>query len=195
MARARTEGNGRAAVPVPPVELAEADAVSFNGHTVTAAPASVPTWRIVLGTHRDGAALLKSVTVRKGIVTDWAREILTDTALSIAPVEVEVEVMALTLAELRVKKPLYRLICRSGQRLGYRLCPPEGVVALRLAYADQPKGECIVAAMRAIPDAEGNPCVLALNHIAGRRLLTVCSGAPETVWPDHYRFLFLRRPA
>lgn len=58
----------------------------------------------------------------------------------------------------------YSEMCRWGINKGYKLCPPEVAIALRLARTKQPRGEMLVLAMEPVVDDMGIPRVLSVER-------------------------------
>lgn len=177
-------------------ENAEA-AGPLNGHVSAPVPAGT-VLTVRLGTHRNAETLLASLSAKTCRISESARTILASAAFGVAPVEIEIELLVLSLADLGLKKRArYADICRAGRRRGHELCPVEAVIALyREHKAQPPRGTTFVAAMPPLSDADGTPGVLTLTNLGGRRWLTAAAGGPKVLWPDlyRYRYVFMQRP-
>jgi len=89
---------------------------------------------------------LKQVRISIG---DWGYDILDRIAYS--QEEIEVDLVVLSVSELGFyRSAKYKDLCAKALELGLQLCPAEVGPALRLSYKDQPSGERLRIAMKAV---------------------------------------------
>jgi hypothetical protein len=117
-----------------------------------------PTWRTVkLGIGFKNADDFRSELKNRGMkIGDWADNILGQPAFTVATQETELDLVVISVADLGFKKATTRKkIYARAEELGLNLCPVEVGPRLRLQYADQPNGECLIIAMEPITDSFG----------------------------------------
>ena len=82
-------------------------------------------------------------------------------------------------------------------RAGSSLCPAEAALALRIAYRDQPEGECLYVGMKSLGSGGGYDEIFALVQWEGEPWLTWSwtesgpSGLPALWAPGHRRVYLL----
>ena len=84
-------------------------------------------------------------------------------------------------------------IYQKAEELGLELCPAEVGPLLRLNYPDQPNGEYLIVAMKAINDSGGDPHLFYVRCVSGERKLSTRWDVPGAGWRGESRFVFLRR--
>ncbi len=159
---------------------------------------------IKLGTGPKTADDFRKAIKDKGMrISDWANDILDRPQFTVATEEIEVDLVAVSVAGLgfRDGAKLKDIYARS-QELGLQLCPNEVGPQLRLQYADQPKGERFIIGMEPIADLDGNLRGLFRVGFGGDSLWLSYDygdfygdydnyGYPESFWNGYYRFVFV----
>lgn len=155
--------------------------------------AEFPTWKTLkLGTHKDAAALKQSLVDEGFKIGFWAEDVFGK--VTVSSEEKDVDLVVLSVAELGFKKGArYDQICAKAQELGLELCPDEVGPQLRKQYKDQPKGEWIVVAMKALADSDGDLIVFNVGHGDDGLWLSGYHGDPGSHWVAGDRFVFVRR--
>ena len=151
-----------------------------------------PTWRtITLGTHKSASALLTALGSTGYRVSDWARDLMNQSAFTLAKKKVEVNLVRVTVKELGFPKGATRKeIYDRAAELGLKLCPAEVGPALRLAYTDQPMGEWLLIAMNPITDSGGFPRLFRVDHDRDGLWLHTRWSDPVYVWNPGDEFVF-----
>lgn len=180
--------------------------VQQNHLTFKAAPSSntppipirsafaVPVWRTIkVGTFANSFALLNALDAAGCAIGGLAEEVLARPAFSVATTRTDVELFALSAADLGFRTdaaPLADIFARA-QQLGFGLAAAEVAPQLRLQYFDQPMGELLIG-MEPIKTWAGEPVILAVaNGGAGLVLIGRDAGANAEV-PVATRFVFVR---
>lgn len=133
--------------------------VQFNPEklaVITATLSRFPVWKTIkVGTGLKTSGDFRGTLTKKGCkISDWASDLLDRPEFVVADTEAEVELCSATVAELGFTEATrYDAICVRIVELGYDLCEPEDGPQLRLQYPDQPLGEWLRMAMKAICDA------------------------------------------
>ena len=119
---------------------------------------TIQTWKTIrLGVHKTADEYRKAMKSAKNKVGDGVGELLGNAKFTCATEETDVDLVVLSGAELDFKESAeYSDICARALELGLELCPAEVGPALRLAYKDQPRGEWLIIAMKAITDSAMN---------------------------------------
>lgn len=157
------------------------------------------TWRTLkLGVGPKTAdEFLEAIKKAKFEVSDWAKDILGKEAFaeSVSSEDVEVELVIASVADLGFKEGArYEDICKRAVELGLDLCPAEVGPQLRLQYLDQPKGEVLFIAMRAITVSCGDLSIFDVERSdVGELGLDGDRGFPGYFWRGDDRFVWLRR--
>ena len=152
-----------------------------------------PTWKTIkLGTNETVEELKQALTASGCRVNDRASELLKN--ITVCPVEVEVDLVVVSVAELGFPNGATRKeIYECAIEFGYKLCPPEVGPKLRLQYNDQPKGEWLRIAMEPITDSHGHTDVFVVDRAGGAHWLRADYGPPAYFWAGDYRWVFVRR--
>lgn len=160
-----------------------------------AAPREFPIWKTVtLGVHKSAGGYIKALKAAKHRIGDWANDILGKAEFTCAGMETDVDLVVLSVADLGFKEGArYSQICEKAVEMGLALCPAEVGPALRLAYTDQPRGEWVVIAMKAITDSHRGLLVFYLEHVRVELWLSGNLGRPDDFWSSDGRFVFVRR--
>jgi hypothetical protein len=114
-----------------------------------------PIWKTVkLGTYKSPDGYRRALKQAHISIGDWSNDILD--RISYAQQEVEVNLVVLSVFELGFNRSAkYKDLCVKALELGLQLCPAEVGPALRLSYKDQPGGERLRIAMKAITESHG----------------------------------------
>jgi hypothetical protein len=109
-----------------------------------------PIWKtITLGMCKTPDEYRKALKQARISIRDWGNDILDRIAYS--QEEIEVDLVVLSVSELGFyRSAKYKDLCAKALELGLQLCPAEVGPALRLSYKDQPGGERLRIAMKAI---------------------------------------------
>jgi hypothetical protein len=149
---------------------------------------------IQLGIYRDANRLRRALKERGFRIGPRADDILAKPAFTVSTDKAEVDLMVISPAELGFSDGAsYKDICTRAIELGLELCPAEVGPQLRLQFDDQPWGDWLRIAMQPIEGSDGHFGIFAV----GRDYVTPClrggdDGRPETFWPAHERFVFMR---
>ena len=154
-----------------------------------------PVWKTVklgigLTTADDFRTAIKQAGFRIG---DWANDILGKPAFTVSEVEMELDLVNISVAELGFENGATRKeVYDRAIELGLALCPNEVGPQLRLQYKDQPRGEWFIVAMEPISDSVGDLEVFFLAHRVGGLWLYCGNGHPGFRWVADTRFVFVR---
>jgi len=176
-----------------PIELAETLATKV--FLLTLDEKVVPTWKtVLLGKYKTSAMYRQALKGAGVCMATWdnnnARDVLDVT--SMARTETEVDLVVRSVGDLGFKHSgCYADICAKAIRLGFALCPAEVGPALRLQYSDQPNGERLRVAMKAITDHHGRRCIYHVDR-NGELWLDCLKGRPDHIWFADQRFIFMR---
>jgi hypothetical protein len=137
--------------------------------------ADVPAWKtITVGRFADTFALLNALDVAGCSIGDLAGEILARPAFVLSATKTNVELFAVSAAELGFQAETASLadIYARAQQLGFQLAAAEVAPQLRLQYFDQPIGEVLIVGMEPIKTWKGEPVILSVaNGGAGLELI------------------------
>jgi hypothetical protein len=154
----------------------------------------VPTWKtITVGTFANSFALLNALDAAGCAIGDSAEEILARPAFTVSTTKTDVELLAVSAAELgfmTATVPLADIYARA-QQLGFGLAAAEVPPQLRLQYFDQPLGQFLIA-MRPIKTWKGEPIILAVANFGAGLILVGQDGSADAQIPVASRFLFVR---
>jgi len=109
--------------------------------------AAAPVWRtIAIGTFANSFALRNALDAAGCGIGDLAQEILARPAFTLRTARTEVELIAVSAAELGFQTDTVSLadIYARAQQLGFGLAAAEVAPQLRLQYFDQPMGEFLI---------------------------------------------------
>ena len=133
---------------------------------------------------------IKDNNMRTG---NWANDILSKSAFSVATEETELDLVVVSVAELGFKNgaKLKDIFDRAKEK-GLELCPNEVGPQLRLAYKDQPKDEWLVIGMEPIADSAGSLGLFYVGRSGNGLWLSAGYGSPGDFWVAGGRFVFVR---
>jgi uncharacterized protein YjiS (DUF1127 family) len=157
--------------------------------------AHIPVWKtIAIGTFTDLVALRRAMVAVGCSVGKSADEILARPAFTLSGKKTEVELLAVSPAELgfQGETATLRDIYAHAQRLGLRLSPAEVAPQLRLQYFDQPIGEFLLIAMAPIRTWAGEPVILTVANGGAGLILIGQDGQDDLEVPVTSRFVFVR---
>jgi uncharacterized protein YjiS (DUF1127 family) len=157
--------------------------------------ADIPVWKtIAIGTFTDLFALRSAMVAVGCSVGNSADEILARPAFTLSGKKTEVELLAVSPAELGFQGETATLwdIYAHAQRLGLRLSPAEVAPQLRLQYFDQPIGEFLLIAMEPIRTWAGEPVILTVANGGAGLILIGQDGQDDLEVPVTSRFVFVR---
>ncbi len=163
-------------------------------------PASATTDLKVWKTLKLGTGLKTADDFRKAIkaagmkIGDWGNDILGKPAFTASETAMDVELVNVSVAELGFEDGATLLdIQAKADKLGLDPCPAEVGPQLRLQYADQPKGEWLIVAMKPIAGSDGSLSVFVVGRDDVGRWLDGDDGDPGDFWDGFGRFVFVRR--
>jgi hypothetical protein len=157
--------------------------------------ADVPTWKtITLGTFADSFALRNALDKKGCSIGGLAAEILARPAFVVGSTKTDVELVAVSAAELGFKTDAVTLaaIYARARRLGFGLAPAEVGPQLRLQYFDQPMGEFLAIGMEPIKTWSGELVILSVANGGAGLLLIGQDGRPDAEISVISRFLFVQ---
>jgi hypothetical protein len=156
--------------------------------------ADAPAWKtIAIGTFANTFTLINALDAAGCAVGDSAAEILARPAFAVSAAKTNVELVAVSGAELGFQTdvvPLAEIYARARQ-LGLGLAAAEVAPQLRLQYSDQPLGEFLVA-MDPIETWKGEPVILTVANGGTGLVLLGRDGRADAQIPVGSRFLFVR---
>ncbi len=165
----------------PPIPVRSADAV--------------PVWKtITVGTFANSFALRNALDAAGCGIGDQAEEILARPAFTVSATKTDVELVAVSAAELGFQTDTASLadIYARARQLGFGLAAAEVAPQLRLQYFDQPIGEFFLVGMEPIKTWEGEPVILTVANGGARLVLIGQDGSADAEIPVASRFLFVR---
>ena len=123
-----------------------------------------------------------------------AAEILARPAFVVSSTKTEVELVAVSAAELGFKTDTVTLtaIYARARELGFKLAAAEVGPQLRLQYFDQPPGEFLTVGMEPIKTWSGEPVILNVANGGAGLVLIGQDGRADAENSVFSRFLFLR---
>jgi hypothetical protein len=126
-------------------------------------------------------------------IGDQAEEILARPAFTVSTTKTDVELVAVSAAELGFQTDTASLadIYARAQQLGFGLAAAEVAPQLRLQYLDQPIGEFLVG-MEPIKRWKGGPVILTVANGGAGLVLIGQDGSADAKIPVASRFLFVR---
>jgi hypothetical protein len=155
---------------------------------------AVPVWRtITVGTFSNSFALLNALDAAGCSIGSSAEEILARPAFTVGSRKTNVELFAVSAAELGFQTDTARLadIYARAQQLGFELAAAEVAPQLRLQYFDQPMGEFLIG-MEPIKTWKGAPVILTVANGGAGLVLIGRDGNADAEIPVAARFLFVR---
>src|SRR5262249_9613695 len=151
---------------------------------------------IKVGTFANSFALLDALDAAGCGIGGLAEEVLARPAFTVATAKADVELFALSAAELGFltdTAPLADIFARA-QQSGFGLAPAEVAPQLRLKYFDQPMGEFLIG-MEPIKTWKGEPVILAVANGGAGLVLVGREGSADAEVPVATRFVFVRSSA
>ncbi len=168
---------------------------SANRPPIPIRPAdAVPVWKtITVGTFANSFALRNALDAAGCGIGDRAEEILARPAFTVSATKTDVELVAVSAAELGFQTDTASLadIYARAQQLGFGLAAAEVAPQLRLQYFDQPIGEFLVG-MEPIKTWKGEPVILTVANGGAGLVLIGQNGSAGAEIPVASRFLFVR---
>jgi hypothetical protein len=156
---------------------------------------AVPVWkRITVGTFANSLALRNALDAAGCGIGDQAEEILARPAFTVSATKTDVELVAVSAAELGFATATASLadIFARAQQLGFGLAAAEIAPQLRLQYFDQPIGEFFLIGMKPIKTWEGEPVILNVANGGAGLVLIGQDGSADAEITVASRFLFVR---
>ena len=155
----------------------------------------VPIWKtITVGTFSDSLALSNALGAVGCGVGNSAGEILARPAFTLSAKKTNVELFAVSAAELGFEADTASLadIYARAQHLGFGLAAAEIAPQLRLQYFDQPAGEFLIVGMAPINTCNGEPVILTVANGGAGLILIGQDGSADAQISVVSRFLFVR---
>jgi hypothetical protein len=157
--------------------------------------AAVPVWKkISVGTFANLPALSNALDAAGCGIGNSAAEILARPAFTLSAIKTNVELLAVSAAELGFETETASLadIYARAARLGFGLAAAEVALQLRLQYFDQPIGEFLVIGMEPIKTWAGEPVILNVANGGAGLILISQDGSADAQVSVASRFLFVR---
>jgi uncharacterized protein YjiS (DUF1127 family) len=155
----------------------------------------VPVWMtITVGTFADSFALSSALDAVGCSIGNSAEEILARPTFSLSATKINVELFAVSAAELGFETDTASLadIYARAQQLGFGLVAAEIAPQLRLQYFDQPAGEFLIIGMEPIKTWSGEPIILTVANGGAGLILIGQDGSADAQISVVSRFLFVR---
>jgi len=155
---------------------------------------AVPLWKTIrVGTFANSFALRNALDAAGCGIGDSAEEILARPAFTLSATKTDVQLIAVSAAELGFKTDTAALadIYARAQQLGFELAAAEVAPQLRLQYFDQPIGEFLIG-MEPIKTWKGEPVILTVANGGAGLTLIGRDGSADAEIPVASRFLFVR---
>ena len=157
--------------------------------------ADVPVWKkITTGTFSDALSLSNALNAVGCGVGNLAEKILARPAFTVSVAKAEVELFAVSAAELGFETDTASLadIYARAQQLGFGLASAEVAPQLRLQYFDQPVGEFLIIGMTPIKTWDGEPVILTVANGGAGLIIIGQDGSADAQISVVSRFLFVR---
>jgi hypothetical protein len=155
----------------------------------------IPVWKkITVGSFSDLLALRTALNTVGCGIGDSAAEILARPAFTLSATKADVELLAVSAAELGFQTETASLgqIYARAQQLGFELAAAEIAPQLRLQYFDQPIGEYLIIGMEPIKTWKGDPVILTVANGGAGLILIRQDGRADAEISVTSRFLFVR---
>lgn len=155
---------------------------------------AVPVWRtITTGTFANSFALINALDAAGCSIGNLAEQILARPAFTVGTTKTNVELFAVSAAELGFQTDTARLadIYARARQMGFELAAAEVAPQLRLQFPDQPMGEFVIG-MEPIRTWTGEPVILAVANGGAGLVLIGRDGSAGAEMPGATRFLFVR---
>jgi hypothetical protein len=157
--------------------------------------AAVPVWKtITVGDFANSFALIDALDAAGCSIGGSAGEILARSAFTLSATKIDVELFAVSAAELGFQADAASLadIYVRAQQLGFGLATAEVAPQLRLQYFDQPIGEFLIIGMKPIKTWNGEPVILNVANGGAGLIIIGQDGSADAQIPVVCRFLFVR---
>jgi hypothetical protein len=155
----------------------------------------VPVWKTIgVGTFADSFSLINALDAVGCGIGNLAGEILARPIFSFSATRTNVELFAVSAAELGFQTdtaPLAKVYARA-QQLGFGLAAAEVGPQLRLQYFDQPIGEFLIIGMEPIKTWKGDHVILTVANGGAGLILIGQDGSADSQISVASRFLFVR---
>ena len=156
---------------------------------------AVPVWKtIAVGTFANSIALSNALNAAGCGIGESAAEILARPAFTLSITKTDVELIAVSAAELGFQTDTASLasIYARALQLGFGLAAAEVAPQLRLQYFDQPIGEFLIIGMEPIRTWKGEPVILNVANGGAGLILIDQDGSADAEISVASRFLFVR---
>ena len=156
--------------------------------------ADVPVWKtITVGNFKDTFALHKALDAARCSIGDLVGQILARPAFTLSATKTNVELFAVSAAELGFQTDTAALADIYGRalKLGFQFAAAEVAPQLRLQYFDQPMGEFLIG-MEPIKTWKGEPVILTVANGGAGLVLIGRDGSADAEIPVATRFLFVQ---
>jgi hypothetical protein len=157
--------------------------------------AAVPVWKtITIGKFANSFALIDALDAAGCSIGGSAGEILARPAFTLSVSKADVELFAVSAAELGFQAETASLadIYARAQDLGFGLATAEVAPQQRLQYFDQPIGEFLIIGMKPIKTWTGEPVILNVANGGAGLIVIGQDGSAGAQIPVGCRFLFVR---
>jgi hypothetical protein len=157
--------------------------------------AAVVVWKTIkVGTFANSFALRNALDAAGCGNGNSAGEILARPAFTLSATKTDVELFAVSAAELGFQTDTASLadIYARARQLGFGLAAAEVAPQLRLQYFDQPIGEFLIVGMDPIKTWKGEPVILTVANGGAGLILIGRDGSADAEIPVASRFLFVR---
>jgi uncharacterized protein YjiS (DUF1127 family) len=155
----------------------------------------VPVWKkITVGSFSDLLALRNALNKVGCGIGDSAEEVLARPAFTLSATKADVELLAVSAAELGFQTETASLgqIYGRAKQLGFELAAAEIAPQLRLQYFDQPVGEFLIIGMEPIKTWKGEPVILTVANGGAGLILIGQDGRADAEISVTSRFLFVQ---
>lgn len=156
---------------------------------------AVPVWKtIAVGTFANSFALRNALDAAGCSIGNSAGEILARPAFTLNVTKTDVELLAVSAAELGFQTDTASLadIYARARQLGFGLAAAEVAPQLRLQYFNQPMGEFLIIGMEPIKTWKGEPVILTVANGGAGLILIGQDGNADAEISVASRFLFVR---
>lgn len=154
----------------------------------------VPVWKkVTVGNISDVFALHRALDTAGCGVGGLAEEVLARPAFTLSATKAEVELVAVSAAELGFDTETASLgqIYARARQLGFELAAAEIAPQLRLQYFDQPIGEFLIIGTEPIKTWKGDPVILTVANGGAGLILIGQDGSGDSEISVVSRFLFV----
>jgi hypothetical protein len=152
-------------------------------------------WKtITVGKFANLFALIDALDASGCSIGASAGEILARPAFTLSATKIDVELFAVSAAELGFQADTASLadIYARAQQLGFGFATAEVAPQLRLQYFDQPIGEFLIIGMKPIKTWNGEPVILNVANGGAGLIVIGQDGSADAQIPVGCRFLFVR---